>query len=135
MYRNILVPISLDIDRDSPKAIEIAEVLADTDAAITVLHVFEQIPGYVESYLPEDYLAQRHREITAELADVISEHPRITLKVDTGHAARSILDWADAHDNDCIVIASHRPGMQDLLLGSTAAKVVRHARCAVHVLR
>jgi len=25
--------------------------------------------------------------------------------------------------------------MQDLLLGSTAAQVVRHAKCAVHVVR
>jgi nucleotide-binding universal stress UspA family protein len=33
------------------------------------------------------------------------------------------------------VIASHRPGMADLLIGSTAAQVVRHAPCAVHVLR
>jgi nucleotide-binding universal stress UspA family protein len=52
-----------------------------------------------------------------------------------GHSGRTILDWADKHGVDCIIIASHRPGMQDLLLGSTATTVVRHARCAVHVIR
>ena len=135
MYRNILVPISLDVDRDAPKALDIAELLADDGAEITLLHVFEQIPGYVESYLPEEYLTKRHREITEELAAVVRDHPSAKLKVTTGHAGRSILDWAEAHDNDCIVIASHSPGMQDLLLGSTAAKVVRHAGCAVHVVR
>ena len=36
---------------------------------------------------------------------------------------------------DCIVIGSHKPGLIDYLLGSTAARVVRHAPCAVHVLR
>ncbi|WP_170501927.1 universal stress protein, partial [Ruegeria atlantica] len=36
---------------------------------------------------------------------------------------------------DCIVLASHKPGMKDFFLGSTAALVVRHARCSVHVLR
>ena len=52
-----------------------------------------------------------------------------------GHSGRSILDWAEENGPDLIIIASHRPGMQDLLLGSTASQVVRHARCAVHVVR
>jgi universal stress protein F len=33
------------------------------------------------------------------------------------------------------VIASHRPGIQDYFLGSTASRVVRHANCTVHVMR
>ena len=36
---------------------------------------------------------------------------------------------------DMIIIASHRPGLQDYFLGSTAAKVVRHATCSVLVVR
>jgi universal stress protein F len=52
-----------------------------------------------------------------------------------GHSGRTILDWAEANAVDCIVIASHRPGLQDYLLGSTAGRVVRHARCSVHVVR
>jgi len=52
-----------------------------------------------------------------------------------GHSSRSILNHANSNDADLIIIASHQPGMQDYLLGSTAAKVVRHAKCAVHVLR
>jgi nucleotide-binding universal stress UspA family protein len=52
-----------------------------------------------------------------------------------GHSGRSILDHAAENDVDCIIIASHRPGMQDYFLGSTAAQVVRHATCAVHVVR
>jgi len=36
---------------------------------------------------------------------------------------------------DLIIIASHRPGLQDYFLGSTAAKVVRHAKCSVLVIR
>ncbi len=42
---------------------------------------------------------------------------------------------AVAHAVDCIVIGSHKPGLSDYLLGSTAARVVRHAPCAVHVYR
>ena len=53
----------------------------------------------------------------------------------TGHAARTILDYAEQMKADCIVIASHDPGIQDYFLGSTAARVVRHAHCSVHVVR
>ena len=48
-------------------------------------------------------------------------------------ASLSPTEWET--DTDCVVIASHRPGLQDYLLGSTAARVVRHAACSVHVLR
>ena len=34
-----------------------------------------------------------------------------------------------------IVIASHDPGLVDYLLGSVAARVVRHAHCSVLVTR
>ena len=52
-----------------------------------------------------------------------------------GHSGRTILDFAEDNGIDLIVVASHRPGMGDMLLGSTATQVVRHANCAVHVLR
>ena len=52
-----------------------------------------------------------------------------------GPTGRSITNWADETGVDCIVIPSHRPVMSDILLGSTAAWVVRHAHCAVHVIR
>lgn len=52
-----------------------------------------------------------------------------------GHSGRTILDYAEETGSDLIVIASHRPGMGDMLMGSTATQVVRHAKCAVHVLR
>jgi len=42
---------------------------------------------------------------------------------------------AKEKDVDLIIIASHRPGLQDYFLGSTAAKVVRHATCSVLVVR
>lgn len=52
-----------------------------------------------------------------------------------GHTYRTIIDYAGSNDVDYIVIGSHKPGLSDYLLGSTAARVVRHAPCAVHVIR
>jgi len=135
MYKHVLVPVSFDQDRDAAGALEVATILADEGGRITLLHVMEQIPAYAISYLPQDYLAESRAAIEAELARMAEGQPRAEGLVVEGHSGRTILDWAEANTVDCIVIASHRPGMQDLLLGSTAAQVVRHADCAVHVVR
>lgn len=135
MYKHILVPISFDPERSTEKALAVARLLADDDAMISLLHVIEQIPGYAITYMPQGYLNEARKAIETELADMAATLPNASAHVVQGHSGRTILDWAEVHLPDCIVIASHRPGMQDLLLGSTAAKVVRHAACAVHVIR
>lgn len=48
---------------------------------------------------------------------------------------RSILVPIDISEAELIVIASHKPGFSTYLLGSTAAAVVRHAKCPVLVVR
>lgn len=135
MYKNVLVPVAFETGRDTMKSIEIAEALAEKGASITALHVVEEVPTYVAQYLPEGQMQANIKEIEDILAERLGGHDRITVKVIEGHAGHSIVDYATEHKVDCIVIASHRPGLQDLFLGSTAARVVRHAPCAVHVVR
>ncbi|MEZ5676423.1 Nucleotide-binding universal stress protein, UspA family [Thalassovita litoralis] len=135
MYNKILVPVSFDSDRNSAGAIQIAQALSADGAQITLMHVMEHIPGYAISYMPTDYLAESRGAIEQELANMGRDLPNAQAVVIEGHSGRTIVDWAEENGVECIVIASHRPGMQDLLLGSTAAQVVRHAKCAVHVLR
>ncbi|WP_136439680.1 universal stress protein [Pacificoceanicola onchidii] len=137
MYTNILVPIAFDEGSDEKvkAALALAGRLAEEGAKITLLHVMEKVPGYAVSYLPADYTAQSRAAIASELNDLASAIPGGEGLVIEGHSGRTILDWAEENGSDLIVISSHRPGMQDLLLGSTATQVVRHASCAVHVLR
>ncbi len=135
MYKNILVPISFDSDRDTTGTMKLAKLLASPDAKITLLHVVEHIPGYAISYMPADYLREARKAIQGQLDDMAAKLPNAKGVVIEGHSGRSILDWAETNAPDLIIIASHRPGMQDLLLGSTASQVVRHAACAVHVVR
>lgn len=135
MYSHILVPISFDEDRDAAGAVHVARVLAGADSKVTLFHVMERVPGYAINYLPEDYVSSARAAIEEELATMSEGIPNASAIVVEGHAGRTILDWAEENEVDCIVIASHRPGMQDLLLGSTATQVVRHAQCSVHVIR
>jgi nucleotide-binding universal stress UspA family protein len=46
-----------------------------------------------------------------------------------------VIDEAKESAVDLIVVTSHRPQMSTYLLGSNAAKIVRHATCSVLVLR
>jgi len=135
MYHNILIPVSFDAERDVTAPMKLAEILGTPEAQVTLLHVVEHIPGYAISYMPEDYLAEARQAIEKELQDMADKLPNARAVVIEGHSGRSILEWADTNKPDLIIIASHRPGMQDLLLGSTATQVVRHAKCAVHVVR
>jgi nucleotide-binding universal stress UspA family protein len=134
MYRNILVPIALDHQRDVASALAVARRLAGEEGTVTALTVVESVPAYILAEFPEGH-AERSRDAAAKALKAEVGGTDVRTVAVTGHSARSILDYAEAHEVDCIVIASHRPGLQDFFLGSTAARVVRHASCAVHVVR
>lgn len=134
MYKNILVPMALDHDI-SPSTLEIARTLAAPDGKVTALHVYEAPQGSVQVYLDEKTKKDAVARARAELAKKTEHLDDVTAKMVIGHTYRSIIDYAADHAIDCIVIGSHRPGLSDYLLGSTAARVVRHAPCAVHVYR
>ncbi|WP_271948317.1 universal stress protein [Ruegeria faecimaris] len=135
MYHNILVPISFDDARDMPSALKLAQLLAAPESQVTLLHVVEHIPAYASAYMPVGYLDDARKAVQAELDALAENILGARGVVVEGHSGRTILDWADVNKPDLIIIASHRPGMQDLLLGSTATHVVRHAACSVHVVR
>lgn len=136
MYKSILVAIALDHTGRSAMSIKVARTLLDDDGRITLLNVVEPVPGFAASYLPADFVDKSVREAEDELRNVAKQNgPKFDAVVLKGNPAQTILDHAQSAESDCIVIASHRPGLEDYFLGSTAARVVRHAACSVHVVR
>lgn len=135
MYRNILVPVAPEHPPTSGEALAVARTLLTEGGKITALTVLEAIPAYIAHQLPDDIVKQNLKEAEIRLKSDLGGIKGAKAAVIVGHAASSILDFAKAQDSDCIIIASHRPGLQDYFLGSTAARVVRHAQCAVHVVR
>lgn len=133
MYNNVLVPVALDHAPTAEAALKAARLLAGTDGTIRALTVIEGIPPMVANELPAGMLEHQREANLAALKEYVGGD--IEAHVVTGHAARTILDYAEQMKADCIVIASHDPGIQDYFLGSTAARVVRHAHCSVHVVR
>ncbi|MEX0304323.1 MAG: universal stress protein [Leisingera sp.] len=135
MYHNILVPISFDPERDVNGPLKVARLLSAPGAKVTLLHVIEQVPAYAISYIPADFMADTRNALQAELDGLAQTLPNAEGVLVEGHSGRTILDWAEQNRPDLIILASHRPAMQDLLWGSTSGHVVRHAACAVHVVR
>ncbi|MCL5775551.1 universal stress protein [Limibaculum sp. FT325] len=135
MYKNILVPVALDHAEKGRSALAVAQQLLDRDGQITLLHVMEEIPGFAVSHLPEGTLRRNEDAAINAIRELAGGAGNVEGKVVWGHSGRTILDYAEDHKVDCIVIASHKPGLEDYFLGSTAARVVRHAPCCVHVLR
>jgi nucleotide-binding universal stress UspA family protein len=136
MYRNLLVPIAFHGDTDDGiPALAAAKSLRSDGGRITLLHVLEEMPHHLTNYLPDHYQTDLHRAVAQELAHRARGSDGVSTAIAEGKPAPAILDYAADQHIDCIVIASHRPGLQDWLLGSTAARVVRHARCSVHILR
>ncbi|WP_299606198.1 universal stress protein [uncultured Tateyamaria sp.] len=134
MYHKILVPMALD-HGVSTHTLEIANALRAKDAQVFALHVHEAPQGSVSAYLDEETVAAGFEKARAGLEDKLSGQPGVTPVIVKGHSARTIIDYAEANGVDCIVMGSHKPGLSDYFLGSTAARVVRHASCAVHVHR
>ncbi len=135
MYKHIVMAVALDHEHDMAQLKEVTQRLLVEGGKITALHVFEELPGYASQYVPADYVHEFHKEIANDLHHKVRDMPGVTPVVVSGHAGRTIVDHADDNDADCIVLASHRPGLEDYFLGSTAARVVRHAKCSVHVIR
>ena len=134
MYRKILVPMALD-HGVSPQTLEIARALCANGGEIIALHVHEAPQGSVTAYLDEAAVKAGFERAQSMLQDKVAGLEGVTPEIVTGHSARTIIDYAKAGGIDCIVIASHKPGLSDYFLGSTASRVVRHAACAVHVQR
>lgn len=135
MFRKILVPIAPDHPKTSDEALGRAKKLATKGGQIIALTVMEPIPAYASHYMGKGKLEENHKAIMKSLKDDLQEIGDIEANYVLGHPSRRIVDFAKNEEVDCIVLASHRPGLKDYFIGSTAARVVRHADCSVIVLR
>jgi nucleotide-binding universal stress UspA family protein len=136
MFKTILVPIDMAHVAEGKAIIDIAAQHGAAGAKIILLNVAEEIPGWAAAELPAGLLEESRAKSEADLkAIAAASGMAMDVEVRTGHPYKTILEVAEEKGVDLIIVASHRPGLQDYFLGSTAAKVVRHAKCSVLVIR
>ena len=135
MYDNILVPADFAHDVQTIESLQKADQLL-SNGTITLLHVLDDIPAYALIELPDDIEidhisgAKKDLQAIADKAGV-----KVKVEVRKGGSYANIIESSEENNTGLIIINSHRPGFKDYLLGSTAAKVVRHAQCPVLVER
>lgn len=136
MFSNILIPVDLaDIARAKDNLKRAAQLL-DNKGKITLINVVEDIPTYVEFDLPENYAAKHLVQAQDHLENMVkNEGIKAGFDILRGKPGSAILDFAEENGVDLIIMASHKPELVDYLIGSTAARVVRHAKCSVMVIR
>jgi nucleotide-binding universal stress UspA family protein len=140
MYDILLVPIDFEHKERIKPMITAARALGNKGCRIVLANIFENSSLYAtsdfETYHNRDLDLETQRKAYLDLeqiADQFDLPPDI--QIGRGHPAKEILEIAETIKANVIVIASHKPGWQDYLIGSTATRIVSHANCAVHVIR
>ena len=137
MYNTILIPVDMAHLEKAKDMIDAAKTQTNKGAKLILLNVIDAVPSWATTYMPDnDILAKQRQSAHDELASVASDNAiDAEIIVRTGYSYSTILEVAEEAKAQLIIIGSHRPGYGDYFLGSTAAKVVRHAKCSVYVIR
>ncbi len=135
----VLVPV--DGSAPATDALQYALEQFD-DADVVALYVMDPVdgstawgPGSADNWISA---AEERAETVLEEASEAASAAERTLTTDSvvGRPAHSIVEYAEEHDVDHIVIGSHgRSGLSRVLLGSVAEMVVRRAPVPVTVAR
>ena len=127
-YKNILVAIDLNDETSCGKPLLSAVELARTFGA--------RLPAKAAPFGYELIAADLENRLAALIRRANASDLQPNLLVMHGASIYAeILGVAEEAGADLVVVGSHRPAMKDYLLGTNAARVVRHARCSVLVAR
>jgi nucleotide-binding universal stress UspA family protein len=141
MYQDILLTVDLNDEASWSKALPVA--VEQVKASGATLHVVSVVPDFgmsvVGGFFPDDFegkaLADVEKKLKAFCSENVPEGVKVGQAVRYGKIYDEILEFAKIISADLIVIGSHRPELMDYLLGPNAARVVRHAKCSVMVVR
>ena len=141
MSKDVLVPLD-----GSDTAMEAVAFVYEQfpDATVTLLHVINPsragygaqagIPSFSEEWYEDAEGAAE--DLFDEARATAPDATTIETHVEVGQPSRVIVEYADEHGIDQIVMGSHgREGVSRILLGSVAETVVRRARVPVTVVR
>jgi nucleotide-binding universal stress UspA family protein len=138
--RRVLTPV--DFSDASETAIQHAKELALTyGAEIDLLHVVEEpfyppAYGYEPASFPTAEVVENVEDQLGDLAREKIGYEHVMIEARTGNPASEILDYMEENDIDLTVIATHgRTGLDRVLLGSVAERVLRQSPKPVFVVK
>ncbi|MGH1360955.1 MAG: universal stress protein [Burkholderiaceae bacterium] len=138
MFSEIIVPVDIGQKEQARLAIRAAKLNLAPDGQMMLLHVLEPIPTYVAAQLESSVLdsaADQARLVLDELKASEGLPAETQVVVETGRTYQTIVSHIKDPQAQAIVMSAHSPQFSDIVLGSVAGQVVRHAKCSVFVLR
>lgn len=140
MFRTILAALDLEHGEHTNAIIGVAKGLADVHGGeVCLLNVVPAGPAVVSQFLDASYEKLASGDAKKQLAKLTSTLDSAKIKssnmVRFGTVYEEILAAEEKIGADLIVIGSHQPNAAGFLLGTNAARVVRHATCSVFVVR
>jgi nucleotide-binding universal stress UspA family protein len=133
----VVVPV--DFSDESEAAIRAGLERAKDVAGLHVLHVMLPLdavsPGVVWGNVSDE---SRERAVRKNLETLLEKAGARGAQVAVliGDPGLKVTEYARKIDADLIIVPSHGfHGLRNLLLGSTAERIIRHAHCSVLVLR
>lgn len=135
----VLVPV--DFSENSGKVLSHGVEMAEKfGAEVHVLFVAQIFQDYSEFFVPhmpviqfeEELVASAREKMAAFLEENLEKSSHCLSKVLVGDPAESLLQYAKDQEMDMIVMGTHGyKGLERVLFGSVAEKVVKMAPCPV----
>jgi nucleotide-binding universal stress UspA family protein len=141
MFNNLLLAVDVTSEKGAVKSAAAAVSLAQANGAM--LHLLNVVPDTGMAIVGAS-LAPGHMERVLEAArSELHQWADRTLPTDVNrqiHIAEGtvydqIIRTANELDVDAIIVGAHRPEFRDYLMGPNAARVARHAKQSVFVVR
>ena len=135
---------ALDFSEVSPKVAAYAKSLAEVcGAKIVALYVAPSLTQYVEFHVQASYIDDFVTGIVSGATDTMSSFVKeyfqgvlVEGRVVSGYAAEEIVAVAEEVGADLIVLGTHgRKGLDKILFGSVAEKVIKTAKLPVLSMR
>ena len=125
-----------DFSDSANKAEEYVVLMARLEgAAVDVFHVMELYPGLDPEYpVTQVYVDQLHRETDAELAKTVRRFQDQRIPA-SGRSVFGVPSAQESHADLVVLGTRGKTGLEHLLLGSTAERVVVNAPCPVLTVR
>jgi universal stress protein A len=143
MFQRILVPV--DFSEYSEEILKYARELAlKFDASIDLIHVIPNMDYFTpyESFMAAENIVVIQKgvegEVDKDLDEVVQKLPGIKVKkaIRTGVAFIEILDYVKSEGIDLIIMGTRgRGGIEHIIIGSVAEKVLRKSPCPVLTIR
>lgn len=136
---------AIDFSENSDRAFEYALAMAvKFDAELTIMHVINEPVDLRGFYVPHISFEQLEKEIEDGAVKMmkefcssrLGEFTNVKTAIVTGIPYDEIIRKADEIGASLIVLGTHgRTGLDHLIFGSTAERVVRSANCPVMTIR